>query len=235
MAILDDLTTIVDDIAKNRWETTDGRVVPGTDDIGLGNKGTFLDATMLYADLEDSTELVSHSHVIAAEVYKAFLACCSKLILHRGGSIRSFDGDRVMGIFGGTPKNTPAVKAALHINYVFQNVLVPRFKQQYTVFNEEKLKLNYCVGIDTGKVLVARAGVRNNNDLVWSGPAANIAAKLSTVRNPPYTTYITKAVYDGMHDEVKVTNNQTMWEAREWKALPPGHQDIYRSSWHWKP
>lgn len=109
MAFVDDLSKTIDDIVKGRWEIAEGRVVPETENIGLGNKGVRLDATMLYSDLADSTEMAMHSQEIAAEVYKAFLACCTKVIILRGGSIRSFDGDRVMGVFVGDSKNTSAV------------------------------------------------------------------------------------------------------------------------------
>ena len=235
MALIDDLTKIIDDIARSQWEITDGRVVPESENIGLGNKGVRLDSTMLYADLADSTELASHSQIMAAEIYKAFLICGTKILLHRGGYIRSFDGDRVMGVFIGNSKNTSAVKAALNIKYVFNELLLPRFKQQYEEFKDGTLKLNYCVGVDTGSVLVARAGVRNNNDLVWVSQTANVAAKLSTLREPPFNTYITKGIYDTMHLEVKFTNSTNMWEPRIWSALPEGKQNIYRSSWRWKP
>ena len=235
MALIDDLTEIIDDIARSQWKITDGRVVPETEDIGLGNKGVRLDVTMLYADLADSTELASHSQTKAAEVYKAFLICGTKIILYRKGYIRSFDGDRVMGVFIGNSKNTSAVKAALNIKYVFNKLLVPRFKQQYDEFRDGTLKLNYCIGVDTGSVLVARAGVRNSNDLVWVGQTPNVAAKLSTLREPPFNTYITKDIYDNMHDKAKFTNSKNMWEAQTWAGLPEGKQDIYRSSWDWKP
>jgi adenylate cyclase len=235
MAIADDLKTAIDAIAQSRWEITDGRVVPETADIGLGNKGIRLDATMFYADLADSTELASHSETKAAEVYKAFLICGTRLILLKGGYIRSFDGDRVMGVFIGDYKNSNAAKTALHLKWVFNELLVPRFKEQYGEFRNGTLTLSYCAGIDTGPVLVARAGVRNNNDLVWVGTAANVAAKLSTLREAPYTTFITKAVYDRLNDEAKLSKGQNMWESRTWTTLPVGKQDVYRSSWHWKP
>lgn len=85
MAILDDLKDAVHKIAVGTWEITDGRVVPDTVDIGLGNKGVRLNAAMFYADLADSIELVSYNQSTAAEVFKAFLFCGTKLILHNGG------------------------------------------------------------------------------------------------------------------------------------------------------
>jgi len=235
MTILDALTTVVDDIASAQWELTDGRVVPESEDVGLGNVGVKLEAAMLYADLADSTELASYSQPMAAEIYKAFLYCATKLILNHGGYVRSFDGDRVMGVFIGKTKNTPAVKTAMNLKYVFDNVIVPRFKKEYEVIRNGTLVLNYCAGIDTGPVTVARAGVRDNNDLVWVGQAPNVAAKLSTLRAALYKTYITKAVYDGMHESVKTTEGKNMWEVCTWSDLPEGKRDLYRSSWHWKP
>lgn len=234
MAILDDIKAAIEKIAREKWETTDGRVVPETEDIGLGNVGVNLEVTMLYADLADSTEIAAHSKSIAAEVYKAFLLCGTKLILHNGGQVRSFDGDRVMGVFIGNAKNTSAVKTAFQIKYIFSEIIVPCFKM-YDVFKNGTLTLNYCAGVDTGDVLVARAGVRANNDLIWVGLAPNLAAKLSTLRSSPFTTYVTKAVYDNMHDSVKLTNGANMWEARTWTEFPEGKRDLYRSSWRWKP
>lgn len=76
---------------------------------------------------------------------------------------------------------------------------------------------------------------RGLNDLVWVGQAPNVAAKLSTIREAPYTTYITKAVYDRMRDEVKLSNGENMWEPRTWVALPEGKHDLYRSKFLWKP
>ena len=115
--------------------------MPESEDIGLGNKGIELDATMLYADLADSTELAMYNRQMTAEIYKAFLACCTKLIIHREGKVRSFDGDRVMGVFIGESKNTNAVKAALHINYVFKEILVPAFHGIYSSLKDGTLQL----------------------------------------------------------------------------------------------
>ena len=235
MAIVDDLTTLIDDITKHPWEITDGRVVP-EDDVGLGNKGVKLEATFLYADLAESTGIAMYSRTIAAEVCKAFLACSTRIVRHRNGYIRSFDGDRVMGVFIGDSKNTSAATAALNISYMFTKLLVPRFRKQYEVFRDGTLKLSHCVGVDTGAVLIAEAGIRNNNDLIFIGRASNLAAKLSARRNAPYVSYLTKRVFDKMSKSVKFsTDGKMMWENRTWDGLPEGHRDIYRSSWRWKP
>jgi hypothetical protein len=115
-------------------------------------------ATMLYADLADSTALAMWDRRVAARVCKAFLAFASRLIRASDGEVRSFDGDRVMGVFIGKTKNTSAVKCALKINHVFENLLKPRFAAKYEKLRDGTYKLGQCTGIDTSEVLVVRAG-----------------------------------------------------------------------------
>jgi class 3 adenylate cyclase len=187
-------------------------------------------------DLADSTELALYDQEIAAEVYKAYLLGTSRLIKAAGGEIRSFDGDRVMGIFIGNFKNTSAAKAALKINYFFTKVLEPAFLAFYERLNASPFKFAQSVGIDTGEIRVARAGVRNDNDLIWVGRAPNIAAKLSSIREEGYSTYITEAAYNKLHDSAKLFNGQQMWERRSWsKGEPYGTSAVYRSAWWLKP
>src|SRR5436305_868835 len=77
-----------------------------------------LDATVLYADLADSTGLVQgYKDWFAAEVYKTYLMAASELIKNNDGTITAFDGDRVMGVFIGGSKNSSAARCALQINH----------------------------------------------------------------------------------------------------------------------
>jgi class 3 adenylate cyclase len=228
----DQLETQVDKIVRDKWSIVDGRVVPESEGLTLGNDGVRLKATMLYADLADSTEMAMANRNVTAEVYKAFLLCCSRIIRLREGEIRSFDGDRVMGVFLGDHKNTDAAKTALHIKWAFTKIIVPKFSH-YNVFQSGTVKLKHSVGIDTSEVLVARAGIRDNNDLVWVGRAPNIAAKLSAIREVGYDSYMTKAVFDAMRDEAKFSDGRSMWEKCTWTAGPAECKEIYRSSWTW--
>ncbi len=231
-----ELSEAVDSIIKAAWDTRSGQVIPETEAITLGNSGVTLEATVLYADLADSTELALYDQEIAAEVYKTYLLGTSRLIKAGGGEIRSFDGDRVMGVFIGNSKNTNAAKAALKINYFFTRVLEPAFLTFYGRLKTSPFKFAQSVGIDTGEIRVARAGVRNDNDLIWVGRAPNIAAKLSSIREQGYSTYVTKAVFDKLHESSKVFNGQNMWETRSWaKGEPYGTSVVYRSSWWFKP
>jgi len=82
------------------WKTRDGDVVPDPENLRLGNDAIeFKRATVLYADLSGSTNLVStEGWTFAAEIYKTYLYCAARIIRSEGGSITSYDGDRVMGV-----------------------------------------------------------------------------------------------------------------------------------------
>ena len=68
------------------------------------------------------------------------------------------------------------------------------------------------------------------------GGAPNIAAKLSSIREQNYSTYITEAVFTKLHDSAKFFNGQSMWERRSWaKGEPYGAGTVYRSAWWFKP
>jgi adenylate cyclase len=233
MALLDDLERDISDVLSASWDVRDGEVVPSTENVALSGGGVKITATMLYADLADSTTLAMWDRRVAARVCKAFLAFASRLIRASDGEVRSFDGDRVMGVFIGKTKNTSAVKCALKINHVFENLFKPRFAAKYEKLRDGTYKLGQCTGIDTSEVLVVRGGIRNNNDLIWVGRAPNVAAKLSGLRDSPFNTFISGEVFDAASDEAKTHNGKAMWEERLWNSGPV--QRVFRSSWTWKP
>lgn len=238
MSLFDDLKNETDKIVKGGWNHRDGEVVPESGDLGLGNKAVDLEATFLYADLADSTQLAVERQEVAAEVCKAYLMGTTRIVRALGGEIRSFDGDRVMGVFHSGAKNTAAAEAALKINYFFSEMLRPAFEDFYKSFFSSWPKLRQTVGIDTGRVMVVRAGIRNNNDLIWIGKAPNVAAKLSSIREGGYSTYISERVFDPMLDTSKFggTAQQLMWEPRTWAdGLEFGTGKLYRSGWTWRP
>ncbi len=234
MGVYEDIQTNVSSIVDQTWNERDGQVVPATPDISLIDGAVNLDATILYSDLADSTNLAMYNRKMAAKIFRTFLMSTTKLIRHNGGEIRSFDGDRVMGIFIGTSKNSSAAKCALQIHYVFNNVIKVKLKEAYQVLKDGTFKLSYCTGIDTSKVLVVRSGIRNSNDLVWVGRAPNVAAKLSNIRVDDYPTYISKEVYDRLDQDSKLdSKGNNMWEARTKTDFPISN--LYRSNYWWKP
>ena len=230
MALTDDLTTRVKAIFRDGWTQRDGTVVPDGDSVTLGNDGVNVKATILYADLSDSTPLVdNYKKDFAAEIYKAFLFCAGRIVTARGGTIVAYDGDRVMAVFMGSSKNTSAVKAGLGINWAVRHIIRPAQEAQYP---NTTYIMQHTVGIDTSSLMAVNAGIRGSNDVAWIGKAANHAAKLCALSHD-WPTRITKAVYDESHESAKLTNGNAMWTSATWTAM--NDAPIYRSKWEWKP
>jgi class 3 adenylate cyclase len=229
MTFKNDMEREVKKIFATEWTEREWKVVPTPGNLSPDNDAIKLDATVLYADIADSTKLVdrySLEHYFAAEVYKAYLRCAATIINSEQGDIRGYDGDRVMAVFRGDSKNTSAVRSALKINYAVQEIINPLLKKQYP---RKTYQLKHAIGVDTSDLFVARIGVRKDNDLVWVGRAANYAAKLCNWKKV-YSIYITGRVYDTMDKSVKVSNrdNSPIWHKDVWTAR--NNMRIYGSS-----
>jgi class 3 adenylate cyclase len=229
MSLLDDLISQSRNIFHSQWEKRDGTFIPETDDIALGNSAVTLDATILYADLAESTYMVnSYEPSFSAEIYKAYLNLACRIISDNDGEITAFDGDRVMAVFIGDRKNTSAAETALKINWCVSNIINDEIKRQYT---RSDFQIKQAVGIDTGPIWVARTGIRGSNDLVWVGRAANYAAKLCSLRSGNKVTWITEEVFNKLADTSKYSNGTLMWEKQHWSEF---NCIIYSSSYWWK-
>jgi len=231
MGLKEDLDEEVAETFRSKWEERDGRDVPDPEDLGLGNDAVKLDGTVLYADMSGSTKLVDgHPPFFAAEIYKSYLRCAARIVKAEGGTITAYDGDRIMAVFVGGSKNTSAAKAALKINYAVINIVNPGIKRVYT---STDYQMAHVIGIDTSALFVARIGVRNDNDLVWVGRAANHAAKLTEI-SENNTVFVTGDVFNSLNAEVKIggTNKELMWKPRTW--TPMEGKAIHSSTWTWK-
>lgn len=230
MATGSDLKTSVEAIFKSKWTTRKGLVVPEPEDIKHSNEAVELDpATVLYADLSQSTALVNEKKwEFAADIYKSFLLCAATLIRDEGGKITSYDGDRVMGIWIGNKQCDDAVRCALKINYAVQEILTPAMKLGWTT----DYKPIQVVGVDKSSIRATRTGVRKYNDIVWVGRAANYAAKLTTIKRDE-RTFITKSVYDSLTRDLKISSGGTnMWNSYTWNTQDS--HPIYGSTYWWR-
>ncbi len=231
MTLKDDLQAEVTKIFSASWTPRDGRVVPAPEDISLSNDAVVLGkAAVLYADLCGSTAMVnSQSWQLAAEVYKTFLFCAAKLVREQGGTITSYDGDRIMGVFIGSTPCSDAVICALKLNWAVKNIVNPSLKTQYP---QQAYTVKHVVGIDTSALRAARTGVRGGNDIVWVGRAANHAAKLTDI-DQTESSWITQDVYDMLKEDAKYGGNprQDMWKSYTWTKN--GNLPIYGSTYWW--
>ena len=229
MGLKADLEKEVAAVFRAKWDERDGNVVPEDDSLTLGNDAVKLKATVVYADLADSTKLVDgHAPFFSAEMYKTFLHCAAKIIRSEDGFITAYDGDRIMAVYIGELKNSRAVRSALKINFAVSQLINPA---QQGLYVKSFFTMKHVAGVDTSDLFIAKTGVRGANDLVWVGRAANYAAKLSSLP-ASFPTYVTKEVHDAIINELKVfTDGRAMWEPVRWNNFDD--RIIYRSNWWW--
>ncbi|MEU6201148.1 adenylate/guanylate cyclase domain-containing protein [Streptomyces sp. NPDC047061] len=222
------------ELVGHEWQIRNGLTVPRTDDIVLRDGAVQLDAVYLYTDMMGSTRLVSEfAPGTAAKVTRAFINTACRVIRNRDGHIRSFDGDRVMGIFVGADKEGRAVRTALEITYATDKLVWPALERRLPSLTRQGFKLRHVSGVAAGPVFMARTGIYDHNDLISIGSAANVAAKLSDIReDPQYRSYITRSLYDAMPEHCAVTDGKVMWQAHH---VPVNGEQlaVCRSNWEW--
>lgn len=223
MALEDELRQEVVKKFRDVWNIRNGNVVPDESSVNLGNSGVKIEATVLYSDLSDSTLLVdNYKPEFAAEIYGTFLRCASRIIRANGGTITSFDGDRVMAIYMGESKEERACWTAFGINRAMIEIIRPALYAQYP---QSDYTPHHTTGIDNSEILVVKDGIRGGNDLIWVGRAANYAAKLCALDHN-YQTRITAPIFEKLSGSLLTTvNSANVWEFASWKGI-----NIYRSS-----
>ncbi|WP_307090989.1 hypothetical protein [Rhodococcus sp. SORGH_AS_0301] len=114
MSLLDDVNDQIDKTIKTAMTVTERpdsstrTSVPEPADIGYNN-GKLISCTYLYTDMHDSSTLAATaSKAEAARVFRGYLNVSTKIIRSLDGHIRSFDGDRVMGVFNGSQQGRPS-------------------------------------------------------------------------------------------------------------------------------
>lgn len=181
----------VNSIFTEKFTQYDVEDVPDIEDSRLthGNTGFHGEFSFLYADMRGSSSFTDqHRLQTISKIYKAFHHCMVELIKDNNGKVRSFDGDRVLGVFGGKRKINNSVECAMKMICCAEDVLMPKIKSQ---FNNNNFDIG--IGIATGNCMAIKAGVgfdKNNRDLVWIGDPPNLGAKLSDVAKTPYRIYI---------------------------------------------
>ncbi len=227
MSLKDELAAYAAKTHADAWQRRKGTRVPDRDSVTFGTDAVEIQGTVLYADLADSTRLVTdHEDWFAAEVYKNYLYVAAKVIRARGGVITAYDGDRVMAVFIGDGKSTAAVKAGMQIQWAVGNIMQPALRAQYPT---RTYAIKQKVGVDTSTLLVAKTGIRASDDLVWVGTAANNAAKMAAL-NLSQRTLITPAVYTELSPAAQKTNGNVMWSNLGSGALGI---DIYGTTYTW--
>ena len=236
MAYVDILKNDVDTVFGTKFESRDGQKIPNTDDVKLSGGAVRVDAAFLYADLAGSSKLAQMCPwTTTAKIIRAYLACATRLIRAYDGEIRSFDGDRVMGVFMGKPPCTDAVMCAREIDWCNHNIIRPKATSHFKSIADNDITIKHCVGVDYGEARAVRAGIRNNNDLIWIGTAPSLAAKLSDIREHPYEVYVSSKVYNRMLSSQKTdSSGGNIWEKRTF-TYAEADKSVYRTKTPLRP
>src|SRR5258708_39795476 len=133
MGLADDLKEEVKGIFSETWEVSEAEVVPDPESLKLSNDARHFErATILYADLSGSTNLVDKYHwKKAGKIYKSYLACAARIIRSLGGEITAYDGDRVMAVFIGDMQTTKTAKCAVKIKWALKKTVKTTLKDSH--------------------------------------------------------------------------------------------------------
>ena len=175
------------------FDITDGRVIPHIDSLPYGNKATVIETAVLFVDLRSSTELVDQLRTTTvAKIHKCFLNEMVRAASLWGGQVRGFAGDRIMVLCDpGDSACDQAANIAVTMQNITEYIIDRAINKRYNA------RVRCGIGIDYGKMLVARVGMQRDtskNDLVWTGGPANVASKLAD-RAPVRQIRITPNVY----------------------------------------
>lgn len=174
--------------------------------LTLGNTGFLGEYSFLYADMRGSSFYTDqHRLQTITKIYKAYHHCMIECIKEYNGSIRSFDGDRVLAVFAGNHKINNSVNCAMKMAGSAYTILRPKIK---SAFSNDNFAIG--IGISTGYAMVSKAGVgydRNNRDLIWIGDPPNLGSKLSDEADSIYPIYICKETFNGLSEANRFTTN----------------------------
>jgi adenylate cyclase len=231
----DDLIKAQKEIVGSDFVVRDGQVVPTSADVGF-NQAVKLAATYLYADMVESSGLVAISpKETVGKVLRLYLDLSVRIIRKNGGHIRSFDGDRVMGIFIGGDRFNAAIKAGMQIRWAVDEIIQPEISSRYGSIQKNGWKLKCGTGIASGEAFVIRGGVRRTgSDLVSVGSPPNMAAKLSDIRDDPYHIRIGEYTYHQLGEDRKISSGKNMWQGTYTLKMGGKEYKYYRSSYRWR-
>ncbi len=223
MGYLNDLEEKIKDYTTGEYEIFETKTLPSPEKVAFGKKAYKIKLTSFCIDLRMSTDLLRiHDKETCGKIHKSFLTIATKVITENGGMVRSFNGDSVLAFFQGQYKEDieNAVLTAFHLRWA----LTIKFEKYFSQFS----KLDFCIGIDWGDVLIVRAGLpmnNNNNDLVFLGMCVNFASAIANQGYAPNYIEISNNVYanltdnmlNGIDNGVKVN----MWKEGKvnWKGI----------------
>lgn len=227
------LAQMVDENLAGTYTTTKPRSVPNPEDIPLGKQAAQLEATALFIDIRQSSDIANAvRRQTAAKMLKSYFRGAVTVINSHGGRVRSFNGDGMLALFIGDVRSSSAAKAAMETKWFVQNILgrkMDRYFQNNRQALGQELGLSIGCGLDDGYIYAVRVGIRGTNDVAWVGRCTNTAAKLSNILRPPQQIALTREVYKRLPEDRRMSKGRAMW-SEEKKGEFGGTERYYRSS-----
>ena len=213
MGYIKELEDKIKDYISGDYEIIETTTIPSPENVAFGKKAFKIKLTAFCIDLRKSTDLLKNSDKeTCGKIHKSFLTIATKIITENGGQLRSFNGDSVLAFFPGQFKTDieTAVKTAFQLKWAL-DIKLSKYFEQFS-------KLDFCIGIDWGDVLIVRAGLPkndNNNDLVFLGMCVNYATAIANQGYGPNHIEISSVTHSNLSENwiYGTSNNvkQNMW------------------------
>ena|SRR5215204_5649041 len=111
MSFKNELQEIVSNYLAGDYETYEPQGVPDPEDIQLGNKAAKLEATALFIDVRQSSDITNaFRRQTAAKIMKGYFNGAVRIINKNEGKVRSFNGDGMLAIFVGDTRSNKQLK-----------------------------------------------------------------------------------------------------------------------------
>jgi adenylate cyclase len=237
MGLREDVTTDVDNYLSGTYVVSRPNDVPDNEEVPLGKKAMQFEATALFIDVRQSTDITdSFRRQTAAKMMKAYFGGAVRIINRTGGAVRSFNGDGMLAFFMGGTRTSPAVKSAMQIDWFVTDLLRPKFDKYFENNKSalgKALSFEIGCGIDDGWIYAVKVGIKGTNDIAWIGRATNTAAKLSAVGSGSRNIYITGVAYDRLHDWARLVNGANMWSAQTFLEIGGTSRGVRSTTYHW--
>ena len=179
---------------------------------GPTNKGMWYEipnVSTVFVDVKNSTALNSSDGHLkdAARTYTYFVRAMTVLLERFGAKYVDIQGDGVFGLFSGSESLFDATACAITMKTYIARNLASKLEKE----NRVDWKLTAGIGIDKGRLLVRRLGLRGvKQNEVWAGTPVNIAAKLSSVARPDQAV-VSEQVYNDFGRASKLRRRAIIW------------------------
>jgi class 3 adenylate cyclase len=233
VARTDDLKKLVGDYMSGAYKTSTPRDVPAIQEIQRGKYAATFDATALFLDVRQSSDMTNAFRLqTAAKMLKSYFYGAVKIIHHHGGQVVSFNGDGMLALFTGKTRTGPAVRSAMEIKWFLENILQPKFDAYFN--NNARaagLTFDFGAGIDDSSIFAVKVGIRGTNDITWVGRGANTAAKLANVAASPRRILITEEAYGRLSKYKVSSDGRSMWSDPATQTVGGVTRKVRSSGW----